>query len=126
MGERGDAVSLKFVFSERESSFSLEIRTIRPSAVFGTRSKAALRGKGFAWVPDLGSFVKLREVGVSPYLGFTLYLSVFMMLELFEALNGRLIGPKTWDLIVINFETQIMQSVTEHGWFGLLDCAFMY
>ena len=126
MGEKGDAVSLKFIFSERESSFSLEIRTIRPSAVFGTRSKAALRGEGFAWIPDLGSFFKLREVGVSPYLGFTLNLSVFMMFELFEALNDRLIDPKTWDRIVVNFETQIMQSVTEHGWFGLLDCAFMY
>ena len=78
------------------------------------------------WVPDLGSFLKLQEVWVSPYLGFTLYLSVFMMLELFEALNGRLIGPKTWDRIVVNFENQIMQSVTEHSWFGLLDCAFMY
>ena len=77
------------------------------------------------WVPDLGSFFKLLEVGVSPYLGFTLYLSVFMMLELFEALNSRLIGPKTWDRIVVNFETQIMQSVTKHGWFGLLDCAFL-
>ena len=65
-------------------------------------------------------------MGVSPYLGFILYLSVFMMLELFETLNDRLIGPKTWDRIVVNFETQIMQSVTEHGWFGLLDCAFMY
>ena len=74
---------------------------------------------------DLGTLLKLREVGVSPYLGFTLYLSVSMMFELFEALNGRLIGPKTWDRIVVNFETQIMQSVTEHGWFGLLDCAFM-
>ena len=126
MGEKGDAVSLKFIFSERESSFSLEIRTIRPSAVFGTRSKAALRGEGFAWIPDLGSFFKLREVGVSPYLGFTLNLSVFMMFELFEALNDRLIDPKTWDRIVVNFETQIMQSVTKHGWFGLLDCAFMY
>ena len=49
-----------------------------------------------------------------------------MMLELFEALNDRLIGLKTWDLIVVNFETQIVQSVIEHGWFGLLDCAFMY
>ena len=64
-------------FSERESSFSLEIREIRPSAVFGTRRKAALRGEGFVWVPDLGGFLKLREVGVSPYMGFTLYLSVF-------------------------------------------------
>ena len=59
-----------FEFSKRESSFSLEIRAIRPSAVFGTRRRTALRGEGFAWVPDLGSFLKLREVGVSPYLGF--------------------------------------------------------
>ena len=71
-------------------------------------------------------FPQLQEVGVSPYLGFILYLSVFMMLGLFETLNGRLIGPKTWDRIVVNFEAQIMQSVTEHGWFGLLDCAFVY
>ena len=41
----------------------------------------------------------------------------------FEALNGRLIGPKTWDRIVVIFEAQIVQSVTEHGWLGLLDCA---
>ena len=63
-------------FRERTSSFSLKYRTIPQSAVFGTRMKAALRGEGFAWVPDLRSFLKLREVGVSPYLGFTLYLSV--------------------------------------------------
>ena len=88
---------------------------IRPSAVFGARKRTALRGEGFAWVPDLGSFLKLRKVRVSPYLGFTLYLCVFMMLELFEALNGHLIGPKTWDRIVVIFETQIMQSVTEHS-----------
>ena len=56
-------------FSERESSFSLEIRAIRPSAVFGTRRKAALLGEGFTWIPDLRGFLKLREVGVSPYLG---------------------------------------------------------
>ena len=57
-------------FSERESSFSLEMRAIRPSAVFGARRRTTLRGEGFASVPDLGSFLKLREVGVSPYLGF--------------------------------------------------------
>ena len=67
--------ALDFILSERESSFSLEIRAIRPSAVFGTRRRNALRGEGFAWVPDLGSFLKLREVGVSPYLGFILQLS---------------------------------------------------
>ena len=64
-------------FRVRRLDFSLKYREIRPSAVFGTRRKAALRGEGFAWVPDLESFLKLREVGVSPYLGFTLYLSVF-------------------------------------------------
>ena len=87
-------------FREIVSFFSLEIRVIRPSAVFETRGKAALRGEGFAWVPDLGSFLKLREVGVSPYLGFTLLLSVFTMFELIEAVSGRLIGPKSWDRIV--------------------------
>ena len=85
------------------SDFSLKYRVIRPSTVFGTRRKAALRGEGFAWVTDLGSFLKLREVWVSPYLGFTLYLSVFQCFGWFEALNGRLIGPKTWDQIIRNF-----------------------
>ena len=63
-------------FRERRTSFSLESWEIQPSAIVGTRREAALRREGFAWVPDLGSFLKLREVGVSPYLGFTLYLSV--------------------------------------------------
>ena len=65
------------ILSERMSVFSLESWEIQPSTVFGTRRKVALRGEGFAWVPDLGSFLKLHEVGVSPYLSFTLYLSVF-------------------------------------------------
>ena len=83
------------VFKERTSYFSLEYHAIRPSAVFGTRRRAALRGEGFAWVPDLGSFLKLREVGVSPYLGFILYLSTLLMFELNEAVRGRLINPKS-------------------------------
>ena len=40
-------------------------------------------------------FNKLREVGVSPYLGFTLCLSTLLMLELNEAVRGRLISSKT-------------------------------
>ena len=39
----------------------------------------------------------IRVVGVSSYLSFTLRLSVFMMLELIEAVSGRLIGPKSWN-----------------------------
>ena len=59
-----------YVFRERSTSFSLGYLAIRPSAVFGTRERTALRGEGFAWVPDLGSFFKLLEVGISPYLSF--------------------------------------------------------
>ena len=90
---------------ERECHFSLEYRAIRPSAVFGTRRKAALLGEAYAWVPDLRSLKKLREVGDSPYLGFILYLSTLLMFELNEAVRGHLIGPKSWDRIVIIFET---------------------
>ena len=90
-------------FSEGESSFSLKIRAIRPSAVFETRRRTALRGEGFAWVPDLGRFLKLREVGVYPYLRFIPVLSTLQMFESKEAVRGRLISPKTWDRIIGNF-----------------------
>ena len=42
-------------------------------------------------------------------------LSVLRMLELNEAVRGRLIGPKPWDQIVIIFEAQMEQPVTVHG-----------
>ena len=84
-------------FREKVSDFSLDLRQIRPSAVFGTRRRTVLRGEGFAWVPDLGSFLKLREVGVSPYLGLILRLSTMLMFRLIKALNGRLIGSKPWN-----------------------------
>ena len=81
----------------RECHFSLEYRAIRLSAVFGTRRKAAIRGEAYTWVPDLRSSDKLREVGDSPYLGFTFCLRAMLMFEFIEAVSGRLIGPKTWD-----------------------------
>ena len=87
----------------RESCFSLEYQEIRPSAVFGARGRTALRREGFAWVPDLGSFFKLLEVGFSPYLSFIPILSVLRMFESIEAIRGRLIGPKPWDRINIKF-----------------------
>ena len=62
-------------FRERTSDFSLEYRAIRPSEFFGTRRKVVLLGEAYVWAPVLGSFVKLREVGVSSYLGFTLCLT---------------------------------------------------
>ena len=87
----------------RECSFSLSFRAIRPSEFFGARRKVALRGEAYEWPPVLRSFDKLREVGVSFYLSFTLCLSVFMMLKLVEAVSGRLIGPKSWNRIVRKF-----------------------
>ena len=59
-----------YVFRERSTSFSLGYLAIQPSAAFGTRGRNALRREGFAWVPDLGSFFKLLEVGVSSYFSF--------------------------------------------------------
>ena len=41
------------VFREKVSDFSLDLPQIRLSAVFETRRRTALRGEGFAWVPDL-------------------------------------------------------------------------
>ena len=93
------------VFRERTSDFSLKYRAIRPLAVFGTRREAALRGAAYAWVPDLRSFDKLLEVGVSPYFGFIPSLSTLSMFELNEAVRGRLIGPKSCDRIDIIFGT---------------------
>ena len=90
----------RLCFRERASYFSLGYLAIQPSAGFGTRRRNALRGEGFAWVPDLGSFFKLIEVEFSPYLSFTLILSVLLMFRLNEAMGGRLISPKTWDRIV--------------------------
>ena len=84
-------------FRERRTSFSLDSRAIGQSNSFGPRRKAVIRGAGYAWAPGLGVFDKLREVGVSSYLSFTLCLSVFMMLELIEAVSGRLVGSKSWN-----------------------------
>ena len=97
--------ALIFQNLERESvcDFSLGLQAIRPSEFFGTRRKVALRSETNVWVPVLRSFDKLCEVGVSSYLSFTLCLSVFMMLELIEAVSGRLIGPKSWNRIVRKF-----------------------
>ena len=81
----------------RRLDLSLESWEIRPSKVVGARRKVALRGETYAWTSDLRSFKKLREVGVSPYLGFTLCLSTLLMFELNEAVKGRLIGSKSWN-----------------------------
>ena len=49
---------------------------------------------------EIGSFFKLLEVGFSPYLRFIPIFKCFPCFGWFEAVRGRLIGPKTWDRIV--------------------------
>ena len=104
------------------------MRTIRPSALFETRRRTALRGEGFAWVPDLWSFLKLQEVGFSPYLSFYSHLNVLLMFRLNEAVRDHLIGPKTLDRIDKIFGRRMEQPVTAPrlfrgclgvGWFNL-------
>ena len=51
--------------------------SIRMTIALGAAKGLPFLHESFAWVPDLGSLDKLLEVGVSPYLGFTLCLSVF-------------------------------------------------
>ena len=64
-GRRKNMQRLGFIFSsERVNDFSLRSRAIGPSDFFGPRSKAVPRSEGFAWVLVLGSFDKIREVGV--------------------------------------------------------------
>ena len=70
--------------------------------VGGLRSKKGKRSALSRLCVDseIGSFFKLLEVGVSPYLCLFPFLSVFPCFGWFEAVRGRLIGPKTWDRIV--------------------------
>ena len=79
--------------------FSLRSREIGPLDFDGARRENVLRGAGYAWTPDLWSFLKLQKVGFLPTWVLFLLLSVLRMFRLFEAVRGRLIGPKTWDRI---------------------------
>ena len=53
---------------ERESTFSLRSRLIRPSDFDGARRKVVLHGEDYVWASVLRSFDKLHEVGVLSYL----------------------------------------------------------
>ena len=61
------------IFRVRRCTFSLRFQLIRPLEFFGARRKVVLRGEGNAWAPVLGSFDKLREVGVLSYVSYTLF-----------------------------------------------------
>ena len=88
----------------------------------GARRRNVLCGAGYEWTPDLWSFFKLQEVEFSPYLSFTLILSVFRCFDWFEIVRGRLIGPKTWDRIVGIFLGFSVLAVTAQKFRGLFGC----
>ena len=74
------------------------------SKVFvGAEGKVDLRDESYAWTPKSWSFDNLREVGVSPYLGFIHSLSTLRMFESIEVVRDHLIGPKPWNRINIKF-----------------------
>ena len=113
-------------FKVRRLDFSLKYREIRQSEFVGTRRKVALREEAYAWVPYLRSLDKLREVGVSPYLGFTLCLRAMLMFRLVEALNDYLIGPKSWDRSVRILWNLKWTARAVHGLFVLCMLEIMY
>ena len=53
---------------DRKFNLSLDFSAIGPSVSDEAKSKVALRGKGYAWAPVLGSFDKIREIRVVSYL----------------------------------------------------------
>ena len=101
---------LQWSFSSvRMSSFSLRSRAIGSLDFDGVRRENFLRGAGYAWTPDLWSFLKLQEVGFSPYLGFIPILNVLLMFRLNGAVRGRWISPKTWNRIIGNIFFAMVQ-----------------
>ena len=61
--------------------------------------------------PGFVEFPQTPRGRISPYLGFIPSFSVLLMFRLFEAVRGRLIGPKTWDRIDKIFGRKMEQPV---------------
>ena len=77
------------------------------------RSKKGKRSTQSRLLVDPGfvEFPQTPRGRISPYLGFIPILSVLLMFRLFEAVRGRLIGPKTWDRIDKIFGRKMEQPV---------------
>ena len=61
--------------------------------------------------PGFVEFPQTPRGRISPYLGFIPIFSALLMFRLFEAVRGRLIGPKTWDRIDKIFWRKMEQPV---------------
>ena len=84
----------------RRSSFSLRSREIGPLDFDEARRENVLRGAGYAWTPGLRVFDNSKRYDFLPTCVLFPFLRVFRYFSYFEAVRGRLIGPKTWDRIV--------------------------
>ena len=65
------------IVRERKSGLSLDFPAFGSSVLFGPRSKAVLRGKGYAWVLIFLEFRQLQEVGIFSYMVYSLAMSHF-------------------------------------------------
>ena len=88
---------MEVFFRERSSTFSLEFPTIEPSVANEARSKVTSHSKGYAWVPVLGSFDKLRKVGVFSYLFYSLAKGHFNGWGFVKAWMAVVLVPKDLD-----------------------------
>ena len=105
---------------ERVSDFSLEIHAIGPLDFYGARRENVLCGAGYAWTPDLRVLTNSKRYYFLHTCVLFPFLSVFPCFGWFEAVRGRLIGPKTWDRIVRNSWGFFSPSVTAQKLVGCL------
>ena len=97
----------------RSSHFFLDFPVIDLANSGEARSKVGPHYKSYAWVLVLGSFNKLREVGVLLLLWLFLAYESFKWNGWCEAVSGRWISPKTLGLNVGNFGTDFGSSRTD-------------
>ena len=97
-------------FLEREKLLSRKSGNPTVGGLRGEKGKRSTRNRlrvdsGFS------EFLQTLRGRISPYLSFIPILSVLRMFRLFEAVRGRLIGPKTWNRIDKIFGREMEQPV---------------
>ena len=91
--------------------FSLRSREIGPLDFDGARREKVSTRSRLRVDSGFVEFPQTPRGRISPYLDFIHVLSVLSMFRLFEAVRGRLIGPKTWDRIDKIFGRKMEQPV---------------
>ena len=91
---------LDLIFRERTSCFSLEIKGDPTVDGFRDKKESCSTRKGLRVGTRFKEFRQTPRGRGFFLLGFILCLRTMLMLELVDAVGGRLIGPRTWDRIV--------------------------